>query len=235
MRKGLFEPETVNFFLKEFETASLFVDIGAHHGYFTCLANYSGVQKVISIEPDKLNFKFLRKNVIQNKFVYNSKLINMAVGETKGELKIFGFGTGVSFRKTWGGNVSKRSSTVSMDSLDSILGLEIPLENAVVKIDVEGFELPVIKGAINVIDSAKNSIFFVEISLLIDQNESITKQAAPGVSQLILIFLSAGYHLFRISEIGSNLILLSNHEIDLLSSNLQNYSGCNYVFKKIIQ
>ena len=233
MRKGLFEPETVNFFVKEFKKANLFVDIGAHHGYFTCLANYSGVPKVISVEPDRLNFKFLKKNVTQNQYVKNSDLINLAVGETKGELEIFGFGTGVSFRKTWGGNVSKRRAIVMMDSLDSLLISEIPLENAVVKIDVEGFELLVIKGAINVIKTAKNSTFFVEISLLLDQNESITKQAAPGVEQLISIFLSAGYGMFRISELGQNLVLLNNQELDSLSRNLQNYGGSNYVFKRI--
>ena len=88
MRKGLFEPETVNFFVKEFKKANLFVDIGAHHGYFTCLANYSGVPKVISVEPDRLNFKFLKKNVTQNKYVKNSDLINLAVGETKEELAL---------------------------------------------------------------------------------------------------------------------------------------------------
>ena len=233
MRKGLFEPETVNFFVQEFKTSRLFVDIGAHHGYFTCLANYSGVPKVISVEPDRLNFKFLRKNVNQNKYVKNSELINTAVGEIKGELEIFGFGTGVSFRKTWGGNVSKRRAIVMMDSLDSLLISEIPLENAVVKIDVEGFELLVIKGAINVIKTAKNSTFFVEISLLLDQNESVTKQAAPGVEQLISIFLSAGYGMFRISELGSNLVLLNEQELDSLSRNLQNYGGSNYVFKRI--
>lgn len=233
MRKGLFEPETVNFFVQEFKTARLFVDIGAHHGYFTCLANYSGVPKVISVEPDRLNFKFLRKNVTQNKFIKNSELINMAVGEIKGELEIFGFGTGVSFRKTWGGNVSKRRAIVMMDSLDSLLISEIPLENAVVKIDVEGFELLVIKGALNVIKTAKNSTFFVEISFLLDQNESVTKQAAPGVEQLISIFLSAGYGMFRISELSSNLVLLNDQELDSLSRNLQNYGGSNYVFKRI--
>lgn len=232
MRKGLFEPETVNFFVQEFKKASLFVDVGAHHGYFTCLANYSGVPKVISVEPDRLNFKFLRKNVAQNRSIKNSELINMAVGEKKGELEIYGFGTGVSFRKSWGGNVSKRRARVMMDSLDSLLHSEIPLENAVVKIDVEGFELMVIKGALNVINTAKNSTFFVEVSLLLDQNESGTKQAAPGVEQLISIFLSAGYSMFRISELGSNLVLLNKLELDSLSRNLQNYGGSNYVFKR---
>jgi hypothetical protein len=120
-----------------------------------------------------------------------------------------------------------------MDSLDSLLISEIPLENAVVKIDVEGFELLVIKGALNVIKTAKNSTFFVEISLLLDQNESVTKQAAPGVEQLISIFLSAGYGMFRISELSSNLVLLNDQELDSLSRNLQNYGGSNYVFKRI--
>lgn len=233
MRKGLFEPETVNFFVKEFKNASLFVDIGAHHGYFTCLANHSGVPRVISVEPDSLNFKFLRKNVFQNKYFKKSELINMAVGESQGELEIFGFGTGVSFRKTWGGNVSKRRAIVKVDSLDSLLISEIPLENAVVKIDVEGFELLVVKGAINVIRTAKKSTFFVEISLLLDQDESANRQAAPGVEQLISIFLSSNYGMFRISELDSNLVLLNNQEIESLSRNVQNYGGSNYVFKRI--
>ena len=235
MRKGLFEPQTVNFFIKEFQTASLFVDVGAHHGYFSCLANQLGVPKIISIEPDQLNFKFLRKNLKRNSYIKNSKLINMAVGETRGELKIFGFGTGVSFRQTWGGNVSKRSSLVMMDSLDSLLFSEIPLDKAMVKIDVEGFELMVIKGAMNAIRSAKDSIFFVEISLLVDQNESSSKQAAPGISEIISVFSSAGYSMFRVADVGSNLILLSDEELESLSRNLQNHGGCNFVFKRVNQ
>jgi hypothetical protein len=58
MRRGIFEADTVNLFLSEFRNCSMFIDVGAHHGYFSCLANSAGVPIITSIEPDTRNLKY---------------------------------------------------------------------------------------------------------------------------------------------------------------------------------
>ena len=51
MGKGEFEPDILAFLKNKFKTRNkLFVDIGAHHGYFTCFANTNGVSQVVSIK-----------------------------------------------------------------------------------------------------------------------------------------------------------------------------------------
>jgi len=234
MRRGKFEADTVNLFLSEFRNCSMFIDVGAHHGYFSCLANSAGVPMITSIEPDNRNFKILSKNIHHNNFHRNTKMLNIALGAAPGSLRIYGFGTGVSFSKTWSDNVSRSTQEVKMETLDRALGSQLPLFNAVVKIDVEGYELNVIKGAINTINSAVNTLFFVEISLLFDQNNSANKTIAPGIEPLINIFSDAGYSMFKLSENGSKLILLSNKDKSLLINKVSGIVGSNFIFKQLI-
>jgi hypothetical protein len=161
-------------------------------------------------------------------------MLNMALGAAPGILRIYGFGTGVSFSKTWSDNVSRSTQLVKMETLDRALGSQLPLSNAVVKIDVEGYELNVIKGALNTINSAVSSLFFVEISLLFDQNNSANKTTAPDIEPLINIFSDAGYNMFKLSENGSKLIPLSKKDKSLLINNVSGIVGSNFIFKRPI-
>ena len=232
MEKGEFEPDILDFLKSKFKTRNkLFVDIGAHQGYFTCFANSNGVSQVVSIEPDKINYRFLEKNVISNNYESKTKLINLALGEKEGKVTLFGFGTGVSTSQNWGGSVSKRVQSVKVAKLDQVIKDYLPLKNAIVKIDVEGFEYEVIKGAQNTISTAKDTSFIVEITLTEGQIIGKDMKASKNISEIINLFNKHGYNIYEFNQSTGEPSELSKSEIESLKFDLQKFNSSNYLFE----
>lgn len=122
----------------------IFVDVGACTGKYT-IPMSKRYKKVIAIEPNPENLKFLRKNIELNK-CKNIEIIEKAVSDTKGTTKLALKGAQSHIDAFNDANAIE----VEMDLLDSIV------EHAdVIKIDVEGAELGVVKGAMRLIDESK--------------------------------------------------------------------------------
>ena len=108
------------------------IDCGAHVGIFTIKAANAGARYVLSIEPNPINFLFLRLNVNYLGFS-NVEIINVAVGEKDEPAKEI---------TPWRGSkviipIRSLKSLVSQYNIDQIDFL---------KIDVEGAEIEVLKG-----------------------------------------------------------------------------------------
>ena len=161
------ENEIMKYFIpKEGDTV---VDVGAHIGLYSLIAakrvGTSG--KVIAIEPDPENFKILKKNILLNQLT-NVEAVECAVYSTREKLKLFLpeleqgrtiFNTVMQDRARTSNNFLE----VEANTLDNIL-----IENNVqrvnyLKIDVEGAELEVLKGAVNTLSSNKNITLIIEI------------------------------------------------------------------------
>jgi len=135
---------------------SVVIDVGANIGYYTLLlAKFA--KKVYAFEPDTENFEILKKNVEENN-LKNVVLVNKAVGEKsyKGYL--------IKDKENFGNhkfNPSKspfdKGDLISCISLDTYIKEKIDL----IKIDVQGYEPKVLKGAKNLIKKYK-PILFVE-------------------------------------------------------------------------
>ncbi len=118
-------------------------DVGAHHGFFSILmAQWVGKSgKVVAFEPSIHNFKILEKNIELN-HLSNVIAINKAVGAFEGI---------VSLRDEHNSVVVERTSyltSVSMTTLDAYSGCHPNF----IKIDVEGFEVDVLRGASKILE-----------------------------------------------------------------------------------
>jgi FkbM family methyltransferase len=234
MKNGSFEPEVTNYLIEQFKSRNkFFIDVGAHHGFFSCLANANKVEKIYSIEPDNLNFKVLRSNLAKNGFLRNTKSIKIAVGENFGKMKLYGFGTGNSAIQKWSGNVSRRVKSTTVDKLDSILSSDLPLKNAVVKIDVEGFELQVIKGALSTISSAINVIFIIELSWQRDDYNSPIIGIELKLNEIINFFEQNSYYIYSFAQSNGMDISLEKVSREQIINELKIFGSGNYVFKKV--
>lgn len=146
--------------LKPGDTA---IDAGANIGVITLLAaqcvGASG--HVISIEPHPQTAQRLRENIALNQFE-NTKVIESALGEK--------IGTGVLYLDDqWqdsGGasliNDMERSCIETPISIQTIDSLQIPNPIALIKMDVEGYELEVIKGGANVLSQENAPVLIIE-------------------------------------------------------------------------
>jgi len=140
---GSFEYETIKLFEKVVQNGSVVYDIGAHVGFYTLLASELVDEngKVIAFEPVSRNLWHLKKHLEMNNCA-NVIVIEAAVSD-KGGVSSFNEGSDSST-----GHLSKdgnlKVATVSIDEL--VTTGKIPPPNYM-KIDVEGAEFLVLKGA----------------------------------------------------------------------------------------
>ncbi len=134
---------------------SIVFDIGAHVGFYTLLASVlvgpSG--KVFAFEPVPRNLFYLREHLRLNR-VTNVKIVEAAVSDSTG---IAFFDQGQSNSR---GHISSEGrlkvKTVSIDEL-SRQG-EIPISHYI-KINVEGTEMMVLRGAKSILTNAHPTLF----------------------------------------------------------------------------
>ena len=157
------------------------VDIGAHLGRYALISsNRVGKEgKVITIEANPLVFEKLKKNLELNK-ITNTICLNYAVYSEKTKIKLFirkeeSTNTEYSLRNTVMVDRDKlmverskdveRVLEVNADTLDNIMDLNDIKQESVnwIKIDVEGAELEVLKGATNVLSKSKDISILIEI------------------------------------------------------------------------
>jgi FkbM family methyltransferase len=162
------EPELSSFVLNSVTPATVFVDIGANFGYFTCLAaskiGSKGTGKVISIEPNPVMQRLLRKNTRINWSLGPVEIHNCAITERTGFVE-FVVPSGRA------ANASVVNSPTSQDdgrfivpsqTLDELLhGTIVDL----IKVDVEGFETAVLRGAGNTLRNSATIQIVLEWSL----------------------------------------------------------------------
>jgi FkbM family methyltransferase len=157
-----------------------FIDVGASHGIYTFLANKAlSNAEIISVEADPERFAILRENAKkwQTKSTNKITCINAAASDEQDrteskEVIFYTTGTQIS-----GGlfSVKERSDDYSpirvpLLCIDDFFEPDV---KTFIKIDVEGAELRVLKGATKHIESGK-ARFFTEISWWGDRDRGTT-------------------------------------------------------------
>jgi len=141
-----------------------FIDVGAHVGYYTFLAARNGAERVLAIEPDPRAYSVLVRNVKVNNFgkvvrpcplaAYSADDLTLTfyLSEAKGKSSLL-----IKPGKAIG---ERRVKTVTLDSLIKRVG---PDQVDFVKIDVEGVELEVLRGAERLLSEVRPKFILVEI------------------------------------------------------------------------
>jgi FkbM family methyltransferase len=138
---GLHEYADMAFVLHLLRKNDLFLDIGANIGSYTVLASSVCGARSIAIEPDPGTVVLLRRNVEANGIADRVEIIETALGAASGVAR---FSIGLDTTNRVVADTSQNSREVRLASLDSIVGHRRP---TMIKIDVEGYEAAVLKGA----------------------------------------------------------------------------------------
>jgi FkbM family methyltransferase len=137
------------------------IDVGAAFGFYTILASKQVGQegKVVAIEPEPDIFKMLNRNIKVNKLT-NITSLDYAVYSKRTSLKLFSTYSVIQERA--GQNLHSYTE-VNADTLDNLLwGAGIKQVNWI-KINVNGAEYEVLKGAKEILSASKRLSILVEI------------------------------------------------------------------------
>src|ERR687890_1360890 len=147
------------------------VDIGAHMGRYTIIgAKRVGAQgKVVAIEAHPGNFEMLNRNIKLNQLT-NVIPLNYAVYSKETKIKLYlpsgesGFTKYNTIMSDWV-NTKDKFVEVNANTLDYLLQSKGIREEEVnwIKIDVEGAEFEVLKGAHNVLSKSKDIVLLMEL------------------------------------------------------------------------
>jgi FkbM family methyltransferase len=151
------------------------VDIGAHMGRYTIISSkrVGANGKVVAIEADPSNFEMLKSNIKLNQLT-NVTPLNYAVYSKETKIKLYlpdeesGYTMHHSIMSNYVFTKYKDKTgdkfvEVSANTLDYLLQLKGITDVNWVKIDVEGAEFEVLKGAHNVLSNSKDISLLIEV------------------------------------------------------------------------
>jgi len=157
---GLHEFEDMSFLLHVLRKDDLFVDVGANVGSYTVLACAAVGANGISIEPVPDTYLRLTNNVNINNVSEQVACINMGVADKEGVIR-FTSDLDTMNHALSDNEDSSNSILVNVKTLDSLLVEKKPY---VIKIDVEGFELPALMGAQTVLSNESLHAIIIELN-----------------------------------------------------------------------
>src|SRR5215212_6132690 len=147
------------------------VDIGAHIGRYTIIASkrVGANGKVVAIEANPSNFEMLNRNIKVNQLT-NIISLNNAVYSKQTKIKLYlpGEELGDTIYNTIISDRAKNEDKfveVNANTLDYLLQSKGIKQEQVnwIKIDVEGAEFEVLKGATNILANSKDIALLIEI------------------------------------------------------------------------
>jgi FkbM family methyltransferase len=164
---GSFERAEIDFLQRNVRPDSIVIDVGANVGYFTValaqIVKEGG--RVIACEPEPDNLKRLRENLALNR-LHNVEVVPTAVGEYDGMTTLYLGDESVYHTTAVGGERLPITAThetgdalsVRLAKLDTLWKERGCPEVSFMKIDVEGTELNVFKGALGLLKSRRPTL-----------------------------------------------------------------------------
>lgn len=165
------------------------LDVGANKGsYLYSMAHWAGASPVVAFEPQRRLAQYL-VGACQRCGLTNVTVENLALSNQQGELDLFIPGDsdspGASLEAGIADKTQCRKETVTVTTLDTYTAEKLLATVRVIKIDVEGHELAVVQGALELICRDK--------PLLVIECEGRHLSAGKTVQELISLVVSLGY------------------------------------------
>jgi FkbM family methyltransferase len=187
---GTYEPAETAILKKKLKKGFCFVDIGANVGYFTALAaSIVGSQgTVIAVEPSPYAFNRLKNLVDQNK-LRQVKLLSLGLSCKSGEKTLFlNLESHLNHAPTMISHPGGIPQTVLVRTLDAILLDEGVHHVDLLKIDIEGYEMIALSGAIQSLSNRKIKAIICEF------NDYWLRAGGSSPQELYNFLLGYGYY-----------------------------------------
>lgn len=194
------------------------LDIGANIGYTASVfSEFVGDEfKVFAFEPEPSNFSLLTQMIAEKGYGSRICAINSAVGDAEGTIELWlnelhHADHRVMTHKLKQSKPGAEMISVPMQTIDAFVARNKHFPISFIKIDVQGFELPVCMGMEQTLKENPNSVVAFEYCA----EAMIDLGYEP--SELLRFFQNREFHLYALNR-GAHLIPLHNDEDALLTN-----------------
>jgi FkbM family methyltransferase len=224
-----YEPQIVSLLANALGPGKVFFDVGANMGYHSLLASkiVGSEGRVHAFEPSPAQFKHLKLNVGINQ-AGNVVLNNSAVAESSEDRELYisvGWNQGThSLRRTADQGESCRVGCVSIDDYVEKSGIK---RIDAIKVDVEGAELFVFKGAQRVLGSMPPPL------LVFESCEGFSQSFAYSTRDAKQMIAQYGYALYNI-ELGPEPVQVSSSSIERYANIVAIHSSADDCYNRAL-
>jgi FkbM family methyltransferase len=160
---GVYELPETEFFLSVCRPGLTFLDIGANVGYYTALAlsKMHNNGRIVALEPDPENFKYLRATVSAN----NGQIavcLQKAASDHTGRMILYTSSDNRGDNRLYANELSQGSCEVEVEPVDSILTALGITAVDLIKMDVQGYESYVLAGMKDIIRRSTDIVLLSE-------------------------------------------------------------------------
>ena len=161
---GFYEKIELDVFERLATISETIVDVGANIGLYCCIAadRVAAAGKIVAFEPVPENLGYLRRNLEDNDQTAQVMVEQQAVGQTSGKIQIYLLEGSTCRHSPSAKNVlnSTTSITVPAVSLDDYVQQKLRDRSVdMLKVDVEGYESAVLRGARRMLHRDKPTLF----------------------------------------------------------------------------
>lgn len=183
-------PFETHFLRKILKKNDVFIDAGAHIGWYSLNASLliGDKGRVIAFEPNPECINQFKNNILRNKF-NNIILEKSALGDKSGISKFWiGDDMGGSLIKNntlrLSGNKNLKTINVKVKKLDDYCKEKKIKNIKLIKIDVEGFELSVLKGALEILKKQAPALMIEVLDECLKENGESKKKLLDFLRKL---------------------------------------------------
>ena len=209
---GLHEPPDMAFFMHFLRPGDLFLDVGANLGAYSILSGALAGADVLAFEPSPDTYALLKDNLKLNGLETRLGAINAAVGARLGQIQ---FTVGLDALNHVSLETGANTMTVPVVTLDDAIPKRLV---SAIKIDTEGYELEVLKGAQRVLTGTHPCAVQIEVGTSI-QGRAVHAQMVPFGFELAWYDFSN--HALQRQEMPGHANLLFIRGFDLIQQRLK--------------
>jgi FkbM family methyltransferase len=207
-----FESAEWRFVERFLEPGMTVLDIGAHHGFYSLLAagKVGSAGRVIAFEPSPREREKLLRNIALNGYT-NIQVEDCALADAAGQQELVivgGINTGCNSLRP--PNVKEPTSAVAVrvETLDAYLAQHRLPPVDFIKLDAEGAELAILKGARRLLESRPRPVIQCELE------EVRTRPWGYHPGEIVSLLDTMGYRWFQAQPRGVLRLLGENPEME---------------------
>lgn len=207
-RQNLGEKYSSDLVFERCRSGGTFIDVGAHHGYFTLLiATQCKRCSVIALEPAPGNYEILKMNLRLNDAL-NVAAFNSAVSD-RVETRDFRLRDFSSHGSLYDEHFSPVAATVKVKtvSIDSLLEANVRKPIAI-KIDTEGHERHVLEGMSKLLSTTD------DVTVLLEFNPVVLGKMHQDPADLLLYIASVGFEVYFVDDEQMKISLMTEDRFE---------------------